>query len=40
LINFVAVGHLMRYEINAEKAAERGVLIGNRIMSWAVKSVQ
>lgn len=38
LINFVAIGNRIRYEINAEEAAKKGVLIGNKIMSWAVKS--
>lgn len=37
-INFVAVGNRIRYEINAVKAGEKGVLIGNKIMSWAVTS--
>lgn len=37
-INFVAVGNRIRYEINATDAAAKGVLIGNKIMSWAVKS--
>ena len=38
LINFVAIGNRIRYEINGEEAAKKGVLIGNKIMSWAVKS--
>lgn len=37
-INFVAMGNRIRYEINAVKAGEKGVLIGNKIMSWAVTS--
>ena len=37
-INFVAVGNRIRYQINAEQAREKGVLIGNKIMSWAVTS--
>lgn len=39
-INFVAVGNRIRYEINAEAAAKKGVLIGNKIMTWAVKPTQ
>ena len=38
LINFVAVGNRIRYEINADRAREKGMLIGNKIMSWAVKT--
>ena len=37
VINFVASGNRIRYEINAADAAKKGVLIGNKIMSWAVK---
>jgi len=37
-INFVAVGNRIRYQINADLAREKGVLIGNKIMSWAVTS--
>jgi len=37
-INFVAVGNRIRYQINADQAREKGVLIGNKIMSWAVTS--
>ena len=38
LINFVVIGNRIRYEINAQQAREKGVLIGNKIMSWAVKN--
>ena len=37
LINFVAVNNRIRYEINSEEASKRDLLIGNRILSWAVK---
>ena len=37
VINFVASGNRIRYEINAADAVKKGVLIGNKIMSWAVK---
>lgn len=37
LINFVAVNNRIRYEINSEEANKRELLIGNRILSWAVK---
>jgi hypothetical protein len=37
LINFVAVNNRIRYEINSEEADKRELLIGNRILSWAVK---
>lgn len=37
LINFVAVNNRIRYEINSEEATKRELLIGNRILSWAVK---
>ena len=37
VINFVASGNRIRYEINAADAAKKVVLIGNKIMSWAVK---
>ena len=37
VINFVASGNRIRYEINTADAAKKGVLIGNKIMSWAVK---
>ena len=37
VINFVSLGNRIRYEINAPDAAKKGVLIGNKIMSWAVK---
>ena len=37
LINFVSIGNRIRYEINAADAAKKGVLIGNKIMTWAVK---
>jgi hypothetical protein len=37
LINFVAVNNRIRYEINSEEAKKRELLIGNRILSWAVK---
>lgn len=36
LINFVAVDNRIRFEIDVERAAQKGVLIGNRILSWAV----
>ncbi len=39
LINFVAVKNRIRYEINSEEASKRNLLIGNRILSWAVKLV-
>ena len=35
-INFIAVENRIRYELNAEDAAARGLLIGNRIASWAI----
>ncbi|MDA1335476.1 MAG: YfiR family protein [Bacteroidetes bacterium] len=35
-INFVVKNNRIRYEINQEEAKKRGVLIGNKIMSWAV----
>ena len=35
-INFIAVDNRIRYELNAEEAAGRGLLIGNRIASWAI----
>ena len=38
LINFVAVDRRLRYEINAKEASKKGVLIGSRILSWAVNS--
>ena len=38
MINFVAEDRRMRYEINAKVASEKGVLIGSRILSWAVNS--
>ena len=38
LINFVSIDRRMRYEINAKEASKKGVLIGNRILSWAVNS--
>jgi hypothetical protein len=37
LINFVSVNNRIRFEINSEEAAKRDLLIGNRILSWAVK---
>jgi hypothetical protein len=37
LINFVSIGNRIRYEINAADAGKKGVLIGNKIMTWAVK---
>lgn len=37
LINFVAVNNRIRYEIDSEEAARRDLLIGNRILSWALK---
>lgn len=37
LINFISVNNRIRYEINSEEAAKRDLLIGNRILSWAVK---
>lgn len=37
LINFVAVNNRIRYEIDSEEAVRRDLLIGNRILSWAVK---
>ncbi|MDA0303948.1 MAG: YfiR family protein [Bacteroidetes bacterium] len=38
LINFVAVDRRLRYEINANEASKKGVLIGSRILSWAVNT--
>lgn len=38
LINFVAVDRRLRYEINTKEASKKGVLIGSRILSWAVNS--
>ena len=37
VINFIASGNRIRYEINTADAAKKGVLIGNKIMSWAIK---
>ena len=37
LINFVSVNNRIRFEINSDEAAKRHLLIGNRILSWAVK---
>lgn len=36
LINFVAVDNRIRFEIDVDRAAKKGVMIGNRILSWAV----
>lgn len=37
-INFVALNNRIRYEINTDDAAKKGVLIGIKTMRWAVKS--
>ena len=37
LINFVSVNNRIRFEINSDEAEKRHLLIGNRILSWAVK---
>lgn len=37
LINFIAQNNRIRYAINAKEASRRGLLIGNRILSWAVQ---
>jgi hypothetical protein len=37
-INFVAVDRRLRYEINRKEAANKGLLLGSRILSWAINS--
>ena len=37
VINFVSSGNRIRYEINEPYAVQKGVLIGNKIMTWAIK---
>ena len=37
VINFVALNNRIRYEINADDAAKKGVLIGIKTMRWAIK---
>jgi hypothetical protein len=36
-VNLFGSGRQIRYEINARDAEKRGILIGNRIASWAVQ---
>ena len=36
-VNLIVHEGLLRYELNQQDADRRGVLVGNRITSWAVK---
>lgn len=37
-INFISVDRRLRYEINQKAASNKGLLIGSRILSWAINS--
>jgi len=36
-VNLIQVNNQLRYEINVRDAEKRGILVGNRIASWAVQ---
>ena len=36
-INLFTSSNQLRYEINLQAAEDRGILVGNRILSWAVE---
>jgi hypothetical protein len=35
--NLIKQGNSLRYEINAKDAEKRGILVGNRLVSWAIQ---
>ena len=35
--NLIKQGDNLRYEINAKDAEKRGILVGNRLVSWAIQ---
>ncbi|PCJ80334.1 MAG: hypothetical protein COA49_08855 [Bacteroidetes bacterium] len=37
VINFIVQSSRIRYELDMENALARGLIVGNRILSWAVK---
>lgn len=37
VVNFLFEGGRTKYELNLDNAERRGLLVGNRILSWAVE---